>query len=53
MEPNSFQFAILGGLSRLGKHVYRGTADSSAVESRRAGRKARRSTLQSQRKASK
>lgn len=46
IEPNRFQFAILVGLNRLGKHVYGGTVPEAVKAKRRrvnkAARKARR-----------
>ncbi|WIC90206.1 hypothetical protein SEA_VROOMVROOM_56 [Arthrobacter phage VroomVroom] len=46
IEPNKFQFAILVGLNRLGKHVYGGTVPEAVKAKRRkvnkAARRARR-----------
>jgi hypothetical protein len=33
--PNTFQFAILMGLNKLGKHIYGGTVDAGEIEIRR------------------
>lgn len=40
--PNPFQFAILTGLNRLGKHVYGGTVPAATIAKRRAANKAAR-----------
>lgn len=50
-EPNRYQRRILFALPRTGKHVYAGTVPAATVARRRAARKARRATRQSQRRA--
>lgn len=37
--PNPFQFAILRGMNRTGKHIYEGTVSSDEIARRRAKNK--------------